>query len=103
YVFANDIITLTIVTALLFAVQPGFYISCGNIAGEIPHHIQGRVASITRSGDFLSYSAGLFIVGLTLQFLGNGWTIAILTALLLVLSLAATAQKLIFRSALSGL
>jgi hypothetical protein len=94
--------TLMVVTALLFAILPGFYIICGNISGEIPHHIQGRVASITRSGDFLSYSVGLFLVGFTLQFFGNGWTIGILATLLAVLSLATVANKMLFQLALSG-
>jgi len=93
YLFANTISTLTVVTALLFALLPSFYIICGNIAGEIPYSIQGRVASITRSGDFLSYSAGLFLTGFALQFLGNRWTIVTLLALLVVFNVITTAHK----------
>lgn len=102
YLVADNVITLLMVTALLFAILPGFFIICGTIAGEIPHHIQGRVASMTRSGDFLSYSAGLFLVGCTLQFFGNGWTVGILATLLAVLSLATVAHKKLFQPALSG-
>lgn len=77
YLFASNIIVLIIVTTILFALLPSFYIICGGIAGEIPHYMQGRVTSITRSGDFISYSLGLFLVGFALQFLGNVWTIII--------------------------
>lgn len=84
YLFASNLMVLTIVTAILFALLPSFYIITGGIAREIPHHIQGRVTSITRSGDFISYSIGLFLVGFTLQFLGNAWTIIIFFLLLLI-------------------
>ncbi|MBA2678123.1 MAG: MFS transporter [Ktedonobacteraceae bacterium] len=99
YVFANSVVALAIITAFLFAILPGFYIICGNIAGEIPHHLQGRVTSITRSGDYLSYSAGLFLVGFALQFLGNTWTITILATLLAVFSLATALHKKLLKLA----
>ncbi len=102
YLFATSVVALTVVTALLFAILPSFYILCGNIVGEIPRHIQGRVASITRSGDFLSYSAGLSLVGFSLQFLGNQWTVALLTFVLGVFSLATVANGTIFRPALNN-
>jgi predicted MFS family arabinose efflux permease len=88
YIFASNIFILTTITALLFALFPSFYIITGRIAGEIPHHIQGRVTSLSRSGDFISYSVGLFLVGFTLQFLGNAWTIVILFLLLAIFTLA---------------
>lgn len=37
---------------------------------------------------FISYSVGLFLVGFTLQFLGNAWTISILFLLLAIFTLA---------------
>ncbi len=102
YLFAYNITLLTVVTALLFAILPAFYIICGNISGVIPHHIQGRVASITRSGDFLAYSAGLFLVGFALQFLGNNWTIALIVSLLAFFSFVAAANKKLFKPVLSS-
>jgi len=84
FLFASNLITLTIISAILFAVLPSFYIITGGIAGEIPHHVQGRVTSITRSGDYISYSIGLFLVGFTLQFWGNTWTVIVFFLLLLI-------------------
>lgn len=84
YLFASNLVTLTIISAILFALLPSFYIITGGISGEMPHHIQGRLTSITRSGDFISYSVGLFLVGFTLQLLGNTWTIIIFFLLLLI-------------------
>jgi MFS family permease len=98
YILATNIVMLTAVTALLFALPPSFYIICGNISGEIPRGIQGRVASITRSGDFLSYSASLFLVGFALQFLGNNWTVIWLFVLLLVFNIIVVANKKLFKA-----
>lgn len=93
YLFASNIAILTAVTALLFALFPSFYVITGRIAGDIPHHIQGRVTSLSRSGDFISYSVGLFLVGFALQFLGNAWTIGILFLLLAIFTLATFGNK----------
>ena len=93
YLFASNLTILTLITAFLFALLPSFYIICGGIAGEIPHHIQGRITSITRSGDFLVYSFGLSLVGFTLQYAGDTWTILIFFLLLAIFTGVTIANK----------
>lgn len=93
YLFVSNIAMLTVVTALLFALFPSFYVITGRLSGDVPHHIQGRVTSISRAGDFIAYSIGLFLVGFTLQFLGSTWTIAILFLLLVLFTLATALNK----------
>lgn len=93
YLLASNLVTLTIISAILFALLPSFYIITGGISGEMPHHIQGRLTSITRSGDFIANSVGLFLVGFTLQFLGNAWTLIILFLILAIFTAIIIANK----------
>ncbi|WP_338255742.1 MFS transporter [Dictyobacter halimunensis] len=93
YFIASNLVTLTIITAILFALFPSYYIICAGIIGKIPHHIQGRVTSITRSGDFICYSLGLTLMGFTVQFLGDKWTISIFSLLLFVFLMIMISNK----------
>ncbi|HEV2653690.1 MAG TPA: hypothetical protein VGT82_01980, partial [Ktedonobacteraceae bacterium] len=80
--------------ALFYAVDPLHNTTTSTYAATItPDAIRGRVISLTRIQVLAANSFGFFIAGLSLQYLGSGWTIGLFSGLLLVLFMSVTLNK----------
>ncbi len=94
YAFAANDFLLAAVTVLLYAAEPLQHITTSSYSAKIiPDRIRGRVVSLTRMIMLGAHSFGFFITGTLLQYLGDQWTIGVLSCLLFALFLATFFSK----------
>jgi MFS family permease len=94
YAFAANNFLLAAVTVLLYAADPLQHTTTSSYSAKIiPDNIRGRVVSLTRLIVLGAHSFGFFITGTLLQYVGDQWTIGVLSCLLFVLFLATLFSK----------
>ncbi len=77
YELADGAIALGLVTAVLYMLGPSREIASATYSvSVVPDVMQGRVSSITRIVELASHSLGFLLVGLLLEHVGSGRTIA---------------------------
>ena len=98
YIGATTVPLLAVVTAALYTAGPPFEVTAGTYSASIvPEALRGRVVGLLRLVELGSYSLGLAVTGALLQSAGNTWTIALLSAALLALTLFAALDP-VFRT-----
>ncbi|HWY79543.1 MAG TPA: MFS transporter [Candidatus Sulfotelmatobacter sp.] len=94
FAFTINNITLAIVTAAFYAINPFTDITISSyFTTAIPEEIRGRVSSIIRLVELGSNSLGFFITGMLLQYMGSRWTIEIFSCLLFFLFIVTFTNK----------
>lgn len=94
YFVASTVILIAAVTALFYAIDPLWEVSTNaHPVAIVPDYIRGRVLSLTRMVLLGASSLGLFLTGLSLHYMGSGWTISLYVVLLFVLLTAVLTNK----------
>lgn len=94
YLFAGNILLLGLITITIYAVSPLFDVTASAyIAESVPDDIKGRVSSLSRLLELGATSAGFFITGILLEWLGSNWTISVLSFVLFAIFIMTVQNK----------